>query len=82
MKNKLLYLTEVSLKRKIKSKWFIIANLILALLIISICNIDTIITKFGGDFNQKTVLHVIDNIGAYDIFLQSMETANISSVFP
>ena len=78
MKNKLLYLTEVSLKRKIKSKWFIIANLILALLIISICNIDTIITKFGGDFNQKTVLHVIDNIGAYDIFLQSMETANIS----
>ena len=78
MKNKLLYLTEVSLKRKIKSKWFVIANLILALLIISICNIDTIITKFGGDFNQKTVLHVIDNIGAYDIFLQSMETANIS----
>ncbi|MBQ8234052.1 MAG: ABC transporter permease [Bacilli bacterium] len=78
MKNKLLYLTEVSLKRKIKSKWFIIANLILALLIISICNIDTIITKFGGDFNQKTVLHVIDNIGAYDLFLQSMEAANIS----
>ena len=54
LKNKLEYLTKMSLDRKIKSKWFKIANILLAVLIIAVFNIDSIITFFGGDFNEKT----------------------------
>ena len=39
MKSKLWYLTSVSLKRKIKTKWFLIVNIILAVAIIGIINI-------------------------------------------
>ena len=69
MKSKLNYLIGVSLKRKIKTKWFLIVNIILALAIISIINIDSIISFFGGDFNKKQSIYVIDNtVEAYDIF--------------
>ncbi|MDD3452753.1 MAG: hypothetical protein PHN42_00525 [Bacilli bacterium] len=61
MKNKLRYLTEVSLKRKIKTKWFLVANALLALAVICVLNIDSIITFFGGDFNEKTKIYIIDN---------------------
>ena len=44
LKNKLEYLTKMSLDRKIKSKWFKIANILLAVLIIAVFNIDSIIT--------------------------------------
>ena len=54
MKSKLGYLTGVSLKRKIKTKWFVIANILIALVVIGLMNIDSIISFFGGDFNEKT----------------------------
>ena len=57
MRNKLKYLIGVSLKRKIKSKWFIIANVVLAIIIIGLINIDTIINAFGGDFNKKRTVY-------------------------
>ena len=60
MKNKLKFLIGVSLKKKIKSKWFLVANIIIALLIIGITNIDSIITLFGGDFNNKTTVYIVD----------------------
>ncbi len=60
MKSKLNFLINVSLKKKIKSKWFLFANIIVGLLIIGIINIDSIITLFGGDFNEKTKIYVID----------------------
>ena len=63
MKNKLMFLTKVSLKRKIKTKWFMIANILLAVGIIAAVNIDTIITAFGGDFDEKTTIYVVDNTG-------------------
>ena len=63
MKNKLEYLTKMSLNRKIKSKWFLAANILLALLIVIVFNIDSVITFFGGDFNEKTKVYVIDQIG-------------------
>lgn len=47
MKNKLLFLTKMSLKKKIKTKWFVIANAIFAVLIIGLINIDSIIKVFG-----------------------------------
>lgn len=69
MKSKLNFLIGISLKRKIKTKWFMIANIILGLVIIGLINIDTIITAFGGDFNEKQKIYIIDNTGmAYDLF--------------
>ena len=60
MRNKLLFLIGISLKKKIKSKWFLIANLIIAILIIGLINIDSIISTFGGDFNKKTPIYIVD----------------------
>lgn len=50
----------MSLKRKIKTKWFLIANILLAIVIAGIINIDTIITFFGGDFDKIAKVYVID----------------------
>lgn len=75
MKSKLNYLIGVSLKRKIKTKWFVIVNIILALAIISVINIDSIISFFGGDFNKKQSIYVIDKTTeAYDIFNTQMSS--------
>ena len=75
MKNKKLwYLTKQSLNRKIKSKWFIVVNVLLAILIIGLINIDTIISAFGGKFNETTEILVIDNTNAnYDILAKNLE---------
>ena len=78
MKSKLLYLVQVSLKRKISTKWFVIANFVLAILIIGLINIDSVINMFGGNFNAKTIIHVIDNANVYDIFLNQMESSQIT----
>ena len=78
MKSKLNYLTGVSLKRKIKTKWFLIANIFLALIILALINIDSIITLFGGEFNQKQEIYIIDNIGiTYDIFTEQLKLIDI-----
>lgn len=68
MKNKLKFLTKMSLDRKIKTKWFLLANIIFAVLIIGLCNIDSIIKSFGGDFSDAQKVYVIDNSNKiYDI---------------
>ena len=67
MKNKLIYLTKISLNKKIKSKWFFIANIFLLILIVGLMNIDSIIKFFGGDFENITEILVINNT-EYDIF--------------
>lgn len=69
MRSKLDYLIGISLKRKIKTKWFLLANVLLAIIIIGIVNIDSIITFFGGDFNTIPTVYVID------------ETSNTTSIF-
>lgn len=61
MMNKLKYLTKISLNKKIKTKWFLWANIILFIVIIGLINIDSIIKLFGGDFNNDTNILVIDN---------------------
>ena len=61
MKNKLKYLTKISLNKKIKTKWFVIANVCLLVLIVGLVNADSIIKFFGGDFNKVTDILVIDN---------------------
>ena len=69
MKNKLSFLAGISLKRKIKTKWFLFANIILCIVIMGFINIDTIINFFGGNFNDKYKIYVIDNTNrSYDLF--------------
>ncbi len=61
MKNKLKFLILESLKRKIKTKWFLFANIGLFILIAGIINIDSVIKFFGGDFSEKQLVYVVDN---------------------
>ncbi len=75
MMSKLNYLIGVSLKRKIKTKWFVVANLLLAIVIIGVSNIDSVINFFGGDFDKKQVIHVIDNSGqSFELFKEQLLT--------
>ena len=79
MKSKLNFLTGISLNRKIKTKWFLFANIILALVIMCAINIDSIITLFGGEFNKKQEIYVIDNTNiTYDIFLEQLNVVEKS----
>lgn len=79
MKNKIWYLIGVSLKRKIKSKWFVIVNIILMFAIVGLFNIDSIIGFFGGDFNEKQKIYVIDNTNtSFEIFKDSIEKTDIN----
>ena len=80
MRNKLTFLTGISLKRKIKSKWFLIANILIAIVTIALTNIDTIIAFFGGDFNDNQIIYVVDEVGAYDTFktLLNASTSEVS----
>ena len=74
MSNKFWYLTKQSLRKKIKSKWFIGVNIMLALVIIALININSIITFFGGDFNEKTKILVVDKTDiSFEVFKQSMK---------
>ncbi len=60
MSNKFWYLTKESIRKKIKSKWFIGVNIMLAIVIIALININSIIAFFGGDFNETTKILVVD----------------------
>lgn len=68
MRNKLWFLTKMSLNKKIKTKWFLIANLIFAILIVGVINIDFVIKAFGGDFNEKEEILVIDEVRVFSQF--------------
>lgn len=76
MKTKLKYLIKNSLSKKMKTKWFVIANIILFVVIAGLINIDSIIKFFGGDFNDKLEIMVIDNIGSYEEFKSTYEIAS------
>ena len=80
MTNKLKFLTKISLKRKINTKWFLIANVIFAILIIGLLNIDAIISFFGGDFGETQIVYVKDNTDkTYDILkVQNNNYKNIT----
>ncbi len=69
MKNKLMFLIKNSLNKKYKSKWFLVVNIIILIVIVSLVNIDSIIHHFGGDFNEETQFIIIDNVNIYDSFV-------------
>ena len=83
MNKKFWYLTRVSLKKKIGSKWFLVTNIILALAIIGIININSIVKFFGGDFSDNLIVYVIDNSNTYNYFeaaLNSLDTDNLIKI--
>ncbi len=74
MKNKFKYLIKYSLKKKIDTKWFKVVNILLLLLIVFIVNMDYLINLFGGDFNEKEKIYVVDNTNSYDSFTSYFTT--------
>ena len=74
--NKLGFLTKYSLGKKIKSKWFIVVNIIILLVISALINMDSIIKLFGGDFNNNEEILIIDNVGVIDTFKNAYEINN------
>ena len=75
MMNKLWFLTKMSLKKKIKTKWFYIANILFLILIVGIINIDSIINFFGGDFSETQKILIIDNANVFDSFKEKFEVS-------
>ena len=75
MNKKFWYLTKISLNKKIKSKWFIITNLIILLVIVALVNISSIIEFFGGDFEDNTNIIVVDNTtSSYELLEENIKT--------
>ncbi len=61
MTSKFWFLVKQSFNKKVKTKWFVIANLLLAIVLIGMMNIDSIISFFGGDFSEDIEMIVIDD---------------------
>ena len=68
MRNKFKYLVKYSLKKKIDTKWFKIVNVLLLILIVFLVNMDYLINLFGGDFEDKEKIYVVDNVGSFNTF--------------
>ncbi len=77
MENKFKFLTKYSLIKKLKNKWFLIANIIVLIIIVGLVNIDQIVSFFGGDFNDDVKIRVVDKVGYYDEIKNNLE--NVSS---
>ena len=72
MSRKFWYLTKMSLFKKVKSKWFLGVNILFALLIIFLCNIDSLITFFGGDFDEGSQIVILDETKEVGSSLKSL----------
>ena len=60
MTRKFFYLMKLSFNKKLKSKWFIAVNIILALSLFALFNLNSIITFFGGKFDKPLKVLVYD----------------------
>lgn len=60
MLRKFFYLVKISFNKKLKSKWFIAVNVILAIAMFALFNLNSIITFFGGDFDKSLEILVYD----------------------
>ncbi|HHX93721.1 MAG TPA: hypothetical protein GX690_01310, partial [Tenericutes bacterium] len=77
MKNKLMYLVKVSLRKKIKTKAFLFSNIVIAILVIGLINFDNIVSFFGGEFDKPTTIYVIDNTErSFELFENNLKTIN------
>ena len=77
MSKKFIFLTTKSLTKKIKTKTFIIVNILLLVAFISIMNIDRIVLYFGGNFNKENNIMVLDNTNrSYALFENNINNSN------
>lgn len=76
MENKFKFLTKHSLLKKIKNKWFLIANIIVLLITVVLVNIDLVVKFFGGDFNDDIKINIVDNTNYYDDIKSSLVSVN------
>jgi len=77
MMSKFWFLTLNSFKKKVKSKWFVVINLLILVGLVGIMNIDSIIKAFGGDFDDSYKIVVKDNTGyAIDDFKDNLNAYN------
>ena len=77
MMNKFWFLTQSSFLKKIKSKCFLIVNILLLVVIVGIVNVDSIIKAFGGDFNDTNEIVVLDKTDmSYDLFEKNLKSYN------
>ena len=69
MTNKFWFLVKQSLLKKIKTKTFIIVNILMLIALVALMNVDKIVLLFGGNFNKTNNIMVVDNTGeTYDVF--------------
>ena len=66
MMNKFKFLTIDSLKNKICTKAFLIANILLFVLLVSLINLDSLIKLFGGDFNEQVNIYIVDEVDVFE----------------
>lgn len=77
MTKKFLYLTKMSLNKKIKTKWFLITNIIIALCVIALININSIITFFGGSFQDDVNIIVSTSSDlSYNLLKENINNLN------
>ena len=73
MRSKLNFLIGVSLARKVKTKWFVAAQILLCLLVVGMINLDILIKSFGGDFDEAMKIYVVDETeSSYEIFKEAL----------
>ncbi len=75
--NKRNYLIKESLKKKIKSKWFLGINIFIFIMIMLTLNINAIISLFGGDFEEQYIIYVIDEPNIYEDFQKEFTNNNL-----
>lgn len=79
MTNKFWFLVSQSLNKKMKTKWFLGINILLLVLIVGVLNIDFIISKFGGDFNNQNEIFIVDKTGySSSVLVKNFDLVNKS----
>ena len=74
MTNKFWFLTKNSLQKKMKSKTFIIVNILLLIVLVALINIDRVVMLFGGNFDKQNNIMVLDNTNkTYEIFKKTID---------
>lgn len=74
MTNKFWFLTKNSLQKKMKSKTFIIVNILLLIVLALLINIDRVVMLFGGNFDKQNNIMVLDNTNkTYEIFKKTID---------
>lgn len=71
MTRKFFYLVKLSFNKKLKSKWFIAVNIILALSLFALFNLNSIITFFGGEFDKPLKVLVYDKTNISYTYLKN-----------